>query len=151
MKSRITIRTARSPYQFALVGVCGLAGLSGLILRAPGPSTGISRAFGDGAPWFYVAMLGSALLVLAGMLWRRGTSARFRTGLEIERIGQWPLAGCCFAYAAALAASGLSALLAALLTGGIGVAALVRVRIITVDLGHVEELIALDAKRGQSP
>lgn len=152
MRKRIVVRNGRSPFQFALTGVCLLAGLLGLVLPAPGPSGNIPRVFGGYTGLFYLAMLLAAVVVLAGMVWPRGTSARFYRALEIERIGLWPLAGTALAYGAGnLAVSGLPALVSALLTGGIGVAALVRIRIIYVDLSRVDELLALDATREERP
>lgn len=146
--TRIVIRNARSPYQFALVAVSATAGCLGLVLPVPGPSNNIPRVFGAATAWFYAALLISSMIVAAGMMWPRGSSTRFRFGLELERVGQWPLGGAAFAYAATnLAVAGPTALVSALLTGGIGVAALVRVYTITIDLRRVTELLALDADR----
>lgn len=152
MIPRIVVRNGRSPFQFALTGVCLIAGLLGLVLPAPGPSGNIPRVFGHWAPGFYLAMLTAAVIVLVGMVHPRTPAARFITALHIERIGLWPLAGSSLAFAAAnLAITGRPALVSALLTGGIGVAALVRVRIISVDLRRIDELLTSDATREREP
>lgn len=117
-----------------------------------GPSASIARVFGVATPWFYVALLASSLIVLAGMVWPRTTVSRFALGLQIERIGLYPLAGSTLAHAAAtLAVAGRTALVSALLIGGISAAALARVRIITVDLHRVATLLILDSARGRRP
>ena len=149
MSARLVVRNGRSPFQFVLMAVCIAAGLLGLTLPEPGPSNSILRVFGLWAPWFYVLLFGSAVIVIVGMLLPRATSSRFRLALEVERIGLWPCAGASIAYGVAnLAISGRTALVAALLTAGIGIAAFVRIYIITVDLRRVAELLALEAKRG---
>lgn len=149
MSARLVVRNGRSPFQFVLMAVCVAAGLLGLTLPGPGPSNNIVRVFGLWTPWFYVLLFGSAVIVIIGMLLPRSTSGRFRLALEVERIGLWPCAGASIAYGVAnLAISGQTALVAALLTAGIGVAAFVRIYIITVDLRRVAELLTLEAKRG---
>jgi hypothetical protein len=152
VNKRIIVRNGRSPFQFVLSAVCGLSGFVGLVVPAPGTSNVIAKVFGDAGPSFYLALLFSSLIVLVGMLLPRGTSGRFVHALQVERIGLWPLAGACLAYGAAiLAVSGSTALVGAALTGGIGIAAIVRIRIITTDLRKVDELLALDATREERP
>ena len=147
---RLVVRHGRSPFQFALTAVMCAAGLTGLLLPAPGPSSNIARVFGDYGPLFYLMMLVSAIVVAAGMVFPRSTADRFVTALHIERIGLWPMSGVALAYATTnLAVSGVPALVSALLTSGIGVAALVRVHIINVDLKKICELLAADASRGE--
>lgn len=141
---RVSIRNGRSPFEFALVTVSATSGLLGLALK-PGPSASIIRAFGEGTPWFYLAMLVSAVTVMLGALWPRTSVRILSRGMRIERAGLLPLGGACLAYGAAtLAMSGRSALIAAMLIGGIGVAAWVRARIITTDLSRLDELLDLE-------
>lgn len=152
MNKRIIVRNGRSPFQAVLAGVCALSGFVGLVIPTPGTSNVIIKVFGAAAPSFYLALLASSLIVLAGMLLPRGTSGRFVHALQVERIGLWPLAGATLAYGAGiLAVSGLSGLVGAALSGGIGIASIVRIRIITTDLRKVDELLALDAGREQRP
>lgn len=148
MNKRIIVRNGRSPYQAVIAGVCALSGFVGLVVPAPGTSSVIIKVFGDAAPSFYLALLFASLIVLVGMLLPRGTSSRFCHALQVERIGLWPFAGATLAYGAAiLAVSGASGLVGAALTTGIGIASIVRIRIITTDLRKVDELLALDATR----
>lgn len=149
---RVTIRNGRNPFEYALVAVSLAAGILGLALPTPGPSTAVARAFGDGAPWFYLALLTSAAIVITGTLWPRPSIHRLTMGMQIERIGLIPLGGTSLAYAAAtLVQNGRAALVAALLIGGIGIAALVRARIVTTDLRHLDRLLVLDPPREGQP
>jgi hypothetical protein len=84
----------------------------------------------------------SAGIVLVGAVWPRPTIHRLTMGMQVERIGLFPLGGASLSYAVAtLIGSGRPALLAAMLIGGIGVAAMVRARIITTDLRKLDRLI----------
>ena len=152
MNKRIIVRNGRSPFQFVLTGVCCLSGFVSLVVPAPGTSNVVAKVFGDATPAFYVALLFSSVIVLVGMLLPRGTSDRFCHALQVERVGLWPMAGATLAYGAAiLAVSGMTGLVGAALTGGIGVACIVRIRIITTDLKKVDELLALDTTREPAP
>lgn len=144
---RVEIRNGRSPFEFALTSVCATSGLLGLTMPPPGPSANIVRTFGDhGAPWFYLAMLVSALIVLVGPWWPPRTCIRnLMMSLRIERIGLIPQGSCALAYGLAnLLITGKPALIAGLLIGGIGAASWVRALIIARDLRKLQALLHLD-------
>jgi hypothetical protein len=153
---RSWVRSGRHPFQIALLAVSFVSGLAGLVLPGPAPSSGIDRALGDIAPWFYLALLLSAALGLTGAFWRARDVRALQVGMQIERAGMPLLTGASGCYAAlVLTVSGGRALVAALLIGGIGLAALVRTRQITADLAYVKALIEEEpgdmARPGDNP
>lgn len=146
--SRIVVTNSRNPFQLALLAVSAASGLVGLVLPDPGPSNNIAKVFGPWDGLFYTALFVSSLVVVLGSLWPRGTSDRFVTGQKIERAGLMPLCATTTSYAVAnLVIAGRTALVAALLVGGIALAAAARMYIITLDLHRVDELVAMEADR----
>jgi hypothetical protein len=149
---RIVIRNGRSPFEFALVSVSAASGLLGLVLPNPGPSGSIARAFGDYAPVFYALQFAAALVVVLGAAWPRYSVRHLGLGMRIERAGLIPLGGASAAYAAAnIVMTGRTAIIAALLIGGIAAAAWIRARIITSDLHKVDELLELEPPSNAPP
>lgn len=140
--TRAWVRSGRHPFQIALLAVSAVSGLAGLLLPAPGPSGTITRAMGGGAPALYLSLTVAAGLGLTGAFWRSTDVRSLQVALQLERAGMPLLAGASGVYAfGALAASGMRALVAALLIGGIGIAALFRTRQITGDLREIRAFI----------
>lgn len=140
--TRSWVRSGRHPFQVALLVVSLVSGAVGFILRQPGPSGGVERALGPLSPWFYLCLLVSASLCLTGAFWRSRDIRALQVGLHIERAGMPILAGSCGCYAAlSFINTGVRALVAVLLIGGIALAALIRTRQITADLAYVRGLL----------
>ena len=130
-------RAGRHPFQVALLAVSLASGLFGLLLPYP-TSTNVVRAFGALYPAFYAALTVAALLGLIGGFWRSTDARALQIGLQVERIGMMLLTGSAGAYAAlTFVLSGVRALVAGLLIGGIALAAMVRARQITRGLARV--------------
>jgi len=149
---RIAIRNGRSPFEFALVSVSAASGLLGLTMPNPGPSGSIARAFGELTPAFYALQLVSAVVVILGAAWPRYSVRHLGLGMRIERAGLIPLGGVCASYAAAnIVMTGRTAIISALLIGGIAAAAWIRAQIISNDLKRVDELLELEPPSRATP
>lgn len=136
----------RDPFELPLVVTCLASGALGLALPAPGPSNNIAAVFGQLTGPFYAVLLVSAIVVVVGYLWRRRTARQVEIGLQVERAGLYPLGGAAIAYGiVAVGLGGRTALVAGLLTGGIGVACLVRALIVRLDLRALDAALADDA------
>jgi hypothetical protein len=122
-----------------------LSGLSGLISPPGQRSQVIEEAFGSGAIWLYLALVAGPLVGLVGGFWPnpQNDAKSLQIGMQIERAGMPVFAGACFAYSVAVfASSGLRAVIAGALIFGIGLAALLRTRQITVDLHVIRAILA---------
>lgn len=151
--NRVTLRNGRNPFEFALVGVCAVTGLAGLLIPVPGPSKALLSTFGPvGAQWFYLLMMISSLIVLIGTFWQRKTVRQLAIGMRIEQIGLLPLGGACVSYGAAiLMLNGVPAITSGMLTTGIGIACWARCRIVAIDIRRVDKLIKLDVQATTPP
>lgn len=141
--NRALVRSGRHPFQIVLLATCLVAGMAGLILPPAARTMSVELVFGDLAPLLYLALALASALSLLGAFWRGRDVRGLQVGLQLERAGMPVLAGAAAGYSGAvLASAGARGLIAAVLIGGIAVAALVRTRQITRDLVDVRDVVA---------
>lgn len=145
MDSLLVVRGGRDPFEVMFLIACVLAGISGLIFGASSPNLAVALPGDTQTYWFAGVLVGSVL----GLV---GAFSKPPTGLVIERVGLALLSGLCGAYGVSIILNSANgALVGMFVTLAFGVASLIRVWQIGVDLRVLKEQLAKIKEEDEAP